>query len=165
MKLQRSTVSYINLVWHKLKYKFSSDFGMYFNPMEEPPGAEWCLTEDLQRPWISTTGCHRAAGLPNHEQKEVFQMQHANSSCSAIQFWHLFRFLKPSFSLNRSLLVVKRWEDAFRRGATLCDNLLSLKKAHAGNWQVPFFFLGWRRHLSHSIPFSVLLLLKWQMNK
>lgn len=41
--------------------------------------------------------------------------------------------LKPSFSLNRSLLVVKEWEDAFRRGAQLCDNLLNLEKAHAGN--------------------------------
>lgn len=41
----------------------------------------------------------------------------------------------------------------------------SKRQAHAGNWQVPFFFLGWRRHLSHSIPFSVLLLLKWRMNK
>lgn len=36
---------YINLVRHKLKYKFRSDFGMstqymYFNSMEEPPRAE-----------------------------------------------------------------------------------------------------------------------------
>lgn len=50
-------------------HKFSvtrSAFGtstqyIYFNPMEEPPGAESYLTEDLQRPsWISATGCHRA---------------------------------------------------------------------------------------------------------
>lgn len=59
MKLQHSTVLCINLVWHKLKYKCSSDFGMstqymYFNPMEEPL-EQSDLTEDLQRPWIAAT--------------------------------------------------------------------------------------------------------------